>query len=202
MQVLFPIEAILQRVPLGFNLDKAPSGHVNSFDIWYNTWYINVPNSHFLQRVHCVEVKSAVDVEIFTALPDSMSSLFTATQTANGCTGHDARRWCSEYTMAVILFLTFLAVSRHHARAFWAVLLRVSKLNSRLNWLAGASILPDRPRAHVTSMASTRNKFVITPLHGKYPIYKHHALGATPLRLGATPLRLDACKSDISLAGV
>ena len=50
MQVLFPIEAILQRVPLGFNLDKAPSGHVNSFDIWYNTWYINVPNSHFLQR--------------------------------------------------------------------------------------------------------------------------------------------------------
>ena len=168
MQVLFPIEAILQRVPLGFNLDKAPSGHVNSFDIWYNTWYINVPNSHFLQRVHCVEVKSAVDVEIFTALPDSMSSLFTATQTANGCTGHDARRRCSEYTMAVILFLTFLAVSRHHARAFWAVLLRVSKLNSRLNWLAGASILPDRPRAHVTSMASTRNtKFVITPLHGK-----------------------------------
>ena len=26
----------------------------------------------FLQRVHCVEVKSAVDVEMFTALPDSM----------------------------------------------------------------------------------------------------------------------------------
>ena len=44
--------------------------------------------SHFLQRVHCVEVKSAVDVEMFTALPDSASSLFTATQTANGCTGH------------------------------------------------------------------------------------------------------------------
>ena len=39
--------------------------------------------SHFLQRVHCVEVKSAVDV---AALPDSASSLFTATQTANGCT--------------------------------------------------------------------------------------------------------------------
>ena len=54
--------------------------------------------------------------------------------------------------MAVIFFLTFLAVSRHHAQAFWAVLLRVSKLNSGLNWLAGASILPDRPRAHVTSM--------------------------------------------------
>ena len=56
--------------------------------------------SHFLQRVHCVEVKSAVDVEMFTALPDSASSLFTATQTANGCTGHDARRRCSEYTLA------------------------------------------------------------------------------------------------------
>ena len=63
-------------------------------------------------------------------------------------------------------------MSHHHARAFWAVLLRVSKLNSRLNWLAGASILPDRLCAHVTSMASTGNKFVITPLHGKYPIYK------------------------------
>ena len=45
--------------------------------------------SHFLQRVHCVEVKSAVDVEMFTALPDSASSLFTATQTANG---HDLPR--------------------------------------------------------------------------------------------------------------
>ena len=30
---LFPIEAILQRVPLGFNLDKVPSGHVNPFDV-------------------------------------------------------------------------------------------------------------------------------------------------------------------------
>ena len=30
---LFPIEAILQRVPLGFNLDKDPSGHVNPFDV-------------------------------------------------------------------------------------------------------------------------------------------------------------------------
>ena len=39
--------------------------------------------SLFLQRVHCVEFKSAVDVEMFTALPDSASSLFTATQTAN-----------------------------------------------------------------------------------------------------------------------
>ena len=37
-------------------------------------------------------------------------------------------------------------------------------------------------------MASTGNKFVITPLHGKYPIYKHHALGATPLWLGAIEL--------------
>ena len=63
--------------------------------------------SHFLQRVHCVEVKSAVDVEMFTALPDSASSLFTTTQTANGCTGHDARRRCSEYTMAVI-FIPYL----------------------------------------------------------------------------------------------
>ena len=59
--------------------------------------------SHFLQRVHCVEVKSAVDVEMFIALLDSASSLFTATQTANGCTGHDARTRCSEYTMAVIV---------------------------------------------------------------------------------------------------
>ena len=58
--------------------------------------------SHFLQRVHCVEVKPAVDVKMFTALPDNASSLFTATQTANGSTGHDARRRCSEYTMAVI----------------------------------------------------------------------------------------------------
>ena len=126
-------------------------------------------NSHFLQRVHCVEVKSAVDVEMFTALPDSASSLFTATQTANGCTGHDACRRCSEYTMAVISIHYLLGSVSPHARAFWAVLLRVSKLNSRLNWLAGASILPDRPHAHVTSMASTGNKFVITPLHGKYP---------------------------------
>ena len=69
-------------------------------------------------------------------------------------------------------------MSRHHVRDFWAVLLRVSKLNSRLNWLAGASILPDRPRALVTSMASTGNKFVITPLHGKYPIYKHRPSGS------------------------
>ena len=30
---LFPIEAIHQRVPLGFNLDKVPSGHVNPFDV-------------------------------------------------------------------------------------------------------------------------------------------------------------------------
>ena len=63
--------------------------------------------SHFLQRVHCVEVKSAVDVEMFTALPDSTLSLFTATQTANGCTGHDARRRCSEHTLAV-LFIPYL----------------------------------------------------------------------------------------------
>ena len=63
---------------------------------------------HFLQRVHCVEDKSAVDVEMFTALTDSASSLFTATQTANGCTDHDARRRCSEYTMAVIFILYLL----------------------------------------------------------------------------------------------
>ena len=30
--ILFPIEAIHQRVPLGFNLDKVPSGHVNPFE--------------------------------------------------------------------------------------------------------------------------------------------------------------------------
>ena len=134
----------------------------------------------FLQRVHCVEVKSAVDVEMFTALPDSASSLFTATQTANGCTGHDACRRCSEYTMAVILFITFLAVSRHHAQAFWAVLLRVSKLNSRLNWLAGASILPDRPRAHVTSMASTGNKFVITLIYLGVYLYTSNSVCNLP----------------------
>ena len=146
--------------------------------------------------MHCVEVKSAVDIEMFTALPDSASSLFTATQMANGCTGHDARRRCSEYTMAII-FIPYLlgSVSLPRASFLGSFVTCVSKLNSRLNWLAGASILPDRPRAHVTSMASTGNKFVITPLHGKYPIYKHHALGATPLGLGA-------CKSDISLAGV
>ena len=32
-QTLFPIEAIHQRVPLGFNLDKVPSGHVNPFEV-------------------------------------------------------------------------------------------------------------------------------------------------------------------------
>ena len=73
------------------------------FDTIPGTLMCKIHNfSHFLQRVHCVEVKSAVDVEMFTALPDSASSLLTATQTANGCTGHDARRRCSEYTMAVI----------------------------------------------------------------------------------------------------
>ena len=72
--------------------------------------------SHFLQRVHCVEVKSAVDVEMFTELPDSASSLFTATQTANGCSGHDARRRCSEYTMAVI-FIPYLLGSVSPPRA-------------------------------------------------------------------------------------
>ena len=32
LNTLFPIEAIHQRVPLGFNLDKVPSGHVNPAD--------------------------------------------------------------------------------------------------------------------------------------------------------------------------
>ena len=97
--------------------------------------------------------------------------------------------------MAVIFIHYLLGIVSPPRASFWAVLLCVSKLNSRLNWLAGASILPDRPRAQVTGMASTGNKFVVTPLHGKYPTYKHHALGTTPLGLGA-------CKSDISLAGV
>ena len=79
------------------------------------------------------------DVDSITWQP---SSLFTVTQLANGCTGHDTRRRCSvscsEYTMARIFILTFLVVTRHHTQAFWAVLLRVSELN----WLAEASIYP------------------------------------------------------------
>ena len=128
--------------------------------------------------MHCVEVKSVVDVEMFTALPDSASSLFTATQTANGCTGHDARRRCSEYTMAVI-FIPYLLGSVSPPRVSFLgsfVTCKQAKLEAKL--ASEASILPDRPRAHVTSMASTGNKFVITPLHGKYPIYKHRARGA------------------------
>ena len=66
--------------------------------------------------MHCVEVKSAVDVGMFTALPDSASSLFTTTKTANGCMGHDAHRQCSEYTMAVI-FIPYLLGSVSPPRA-------------------------------------------------------------------------------------
>ena len=65
--------------------------------------------------MHCVEVKSAVDVEMFTALPDSTSSLFTTTQTA------------------IMAVRAMVPIDDAPARAFWAVLLRVSKLNSRLN---------------------------------------------------------------------
>ena len=79
-----------------------------------------MPNSQvftiFWQRVHRVEVKSALDVEMFTALPDSSSSLFTATQTANGCMGHNAHRRCSEYTMAVI-FIPYILGSVSPPRA-------------------------------------------------------------------------------------
>ena len=118
--------------------------------------------SHFLQRVHCVEVKSAVDVEMFTAFAWQRVEFIYRDPDSKCCTGHDARRRCSEYTMAVI-FIPYLLGSASPTRA--------SFLGSfGLNWLAGASILPDRPCAHVTSMASTENKFVITPLHGKYPL--------------------------------
>ena len=45
------------------------------------------------------------------------------------------------------------------------------------------------------SLASTGNKFVITPTLGKYPIYNHHALGPSARGLGDY-------KCDISLAEV
>ena len=118
--------------------------------------------------MHCVEIKSAVDVEMFTAMPDSASSLFTATQTANGRTGHDARRRCSEYTMAVI-FIPYLLGSVSPPRASFLgsfVTCKQAKLEAKL---ASWSVHFTRPRALVTSMASTGNKIVITPLHGKYP---------------------------------
>ena len=75
---------------------------------------------------------------------------------------------CSEYTMAVI-FIHYLLGSVSPPRVSFLgsfVAFKQAKLEAKL---ATASILPDRPRAHVTSMASTGNKFVITPLHGKYP---------------------------------
>ena len=83
---------------------------------------------------------STVDVEMFTALPDSASSLFTATQTANGCTDHDARRRCSEYTMAVI-FIPYLLGSFSPPRASFLgsfVTCKQAKLEAKL-----AYILPD-----------------------------------------------------------
>ena len=114
---------------------------------------------------------------MFTALPDSASSLFTATQTANDCTGHDARRRCSEYTMAVIFILYLLGSVSPPRVSFLGsfVACKQAKLEAKL---ASWSVHFTRPTA------CTRDEygfnFVITSLHGKYPIYKHHVLGATP----------------------
>ena len=108
--------------------------------------------SHFLQRVHCVEVKSAVDVEMFTALPDSASSLFTTTQTANGCTGHDARRRCSEYTMAVIFIPNLLGSALPPCASFLGsfVTYKQAKLEAKL---ASWSVHFTRPTACTRDVA-------------------------------------------------